>query len=844
MVEVEPRETAGRIGAAEQGGDDRARRYDPGAVEAKWRERWEADALYRVDDASPRPKWYSLTMYPYPSGVLHVGHWYAFAVPDVYARLQRMRGLNVLFPMGFDAFGLPAENAAIRNGIHPATWTFENIAQMRRQYRQMGAMIDWSREVVTCTPEYYRWNQWLFLKMLELGLAYRANGSVWWCPNDQTVLANEQVLEGNICERCGAEVAKRDLEQWYFKITDYAEELLRDAEALDWPERVKTMQRNWIGRSEGARLAFRLETGEALEVFTTRPDTVWGATFMVLAPEHPLVATITTDDRRGEVEAYVARARQETEIERTSTDEARPKTGVFTGAYAVNPVNDERIPVWIADYVLMGYGTGAIMAVPAHDERDFAFARAFDLPIRVVIQPEDQDRLDPAAMEHPYVGPGRMVNSGGFDGTPVPASIADVIAWLEAQGRGRREVGYRLRDWLISRQRYWGTPIPVVYCDACGMVPVPEEQLPVELPLDAAFTPTGQSPLVSHAAFLQATCPRCGGAARRETDTMDTFVDSSWYWFRYTSPHEDRLPFDPARAAAWSPVDLYCGGIEHAILHLLYARFFTKVCRDLGLVEHGEPFLRLRNQGMILAEEGTKMSKSRGTQIAPDPLVAAYGADALRLHLMYLGPWEQGGPWNDRGITGMERFIRRAVQLVDETAAAAPTVGGATATTDETALRRLTHRTIRRVTEDLDQFQFNTMVAALIEFVNGLMTSREGPVLGTAAWREAVETLVLLMAPSTPFVAEELWEQLGQPYSVHHQAWPAADPALLVEETVELVVQVNGKLRDKLTVPVGLSEDQARGLALASDRVRDSLAGREPTRVIHVPGRLVNVVVR
>ncbi|MGI9255068.1 MAG: leucine--tRNA ligase, partial [Thermomicrobiales bacterium] len=627
-------------------------RYDAHAVEAKWRDRWAADQIYKVDDDAPGDKWYSLTMYPYPSGILHVGHWYAFAIPDAYARLQRMRGWNVLFPMGFDAFGLPAENAAIRNNIHPASWTFDNIRAMEDQYRDMGAMIDWSREVITCTPEYYHWNQWIFLRMLERGLAYKSKGSVWWCPKDQTVLANEQVIQGNICERCGSVVAKRDLEQWYFRITDYAEELLHEAEGLDWPERVKTMQRNWIGRSEGARLTFQLETGDGLEVFTTRPDTVWGATFMVLAPEHPLVPAITSEDRRAEVEAYIDQARRQSEIERQTTDESKPKTGVFTGGYAINPVTDERIPVWIADYVLMGYGTGAIMAVPSGDQRDFDFARAFDLPIVVVVQPEDEPALDPATMTEAYAGDGVLVNSGPFTGKPVPAAVPEIIQWLEETGRGKAEVQYRLRDWLISRQRYWGTPIPVVYCDTCGMQPVPDDQLPVQLPLDAEFTPTGQSPLVSHEAFLHATCPKCGGAARRETDTMDTFVDSSWYWLRYTSPDFASGPFDVEKVRTWAPVDLYCGGIEHAILHLLYARFFTKVLRDLGLVDHGEPFLRLRNQGMILSEEGTKMSKSRGTQVSPDEVVREHGADTLRLHLMYLGPWEQGGPWNNRGLQG------------------------------------------------------------------------------------------------------------------------------------------------------------------------------------------------
>ncbi len=819
-----------------------AHRYDHREIEPKWRKAWQDKAIYKVDDDSEKPKWYSLTMYPYPSGVLHVGHWYAFSVPDVFARLQRMRGYNVMFPMGFDAFGLPAENAAIRNNIHPAKWTGENLPQMKHQYDLMGAMIDWSREVVSCEPEFYRWNQWIFLKMLERGLAYRAGGSVWWCPNDQTVLANEQVLEGNICERCGADVYKRDLEQWYFKITAYAEELLTDIDALDWPERVKTMQRNWIGRSEGARLHFELETGDALEVFTTRPDTVFGATFMVIAPEHPLVSKITANEHRAEVDTYVAKARNETEIERLSLDETRKKTGVFTGAYAINPVNDERIPVWIADYVLMSYGTGAIMAVPAHDERDFAFARAFDLPIRVVIQPENQEPLDPTSMSEAYVGPGNMVSSGQFDGTPVPESLQILIAWLDEQGRGKAEVTYRLRDWLISRQRYWGTPIPVVYCDNCGTVPVPEDQLPVDLPLDAEFKPTGQSPLITHERFLNTACPTCDQPARRETDTMDTFVDSSWYWFRYTSPHFDKAPFNEEKAAKWTPVDLYCGGIEHAILHLLYARFFTKVLRDIGLVKQDEPFKSLRNQGMILAAEGTKMSKSRGTQVGPDELVAEHGADALRLHLMFLGPWEQGGPWNDRGITGMERFIRRAFLIVSQVGE--QHLDGMAPQEDVRALQSLTHRTIKRVTEDIDSFSFNTMIAALIEFTNGLMKLRDQPVAKTSAWRGAAETLTLLMAPSTPYGAEEMWSRLGNEFSVHLQDWPAFDEALAAVDTVEIPVQINGKVRDKITVETGLSQDQLLVVAKASDKIQEQMAGKTIVKEISVPDRLVNIVVR
>jgi leucyl-tRNA synthetase len=562
---------------------------------------------------------------------------------------------------------------------------------------------------------------------------------------------------------------------------------------------------------------------------------------MVLAPEHPLVEKITTEDRKASVKAYATAARNQSEIERMSTDASKPKTGEFTGAYAVNPITDERIPIWIADYVLMGYGTGAIMAVPAHDERDFAFARAFDLPIRVVIQPEGEI-LDPATMTEEYHGGGVMVNSGEFDGTLVPESLPNVIAWLEETGRGKAEVNYRLRDWLVSRQRYWGTPIPVVYCDNCGMVPVPIEQLPVELPLDAEFTPTGQSPLVSHAGFLNTTCPTCGGPARRETDTLDTFVDSSWYWFRYTSPKDTFEPFSPDLAHTWTPVDLYCGGIEHAILHLLYARFITKVLRDLDMTDQSEPFLRLRNQGMILAEEGTKMSKSRGTQVSPDDLVSQYGADSLRLHLMYLGPWDQGGPWNTRGITGMERFIRRVFGLVAETVEVAST--GAADVDTARKLERLTHRTIQRVTSDLLDFQFNTMVAALIEFSNSLSELKTDELMATAEWREAVRTMVLLMAPSTPYVAEELWNRLGEPYSVHTQTWPSYDESLAQDDFIEMVIQINGKLRDRVVLPANASEESAKTAVRKSEKIAAALQDVEIVKEIYVPGRLMNFVVK
>ncbi|MCX2727490.1 leucine--tRNA ligase [Thermomicrobium sp. 4228-Ro] len=816
----------------------RTERYEPQVIEPKWQKIWEETGIYlNVQEDPAKPKWYHLVMFPYPSGNLHIGHWFSYAPADAAARYKRMRGYNVLFPFGFDAFGLPAENAAIRHGIHPRVWTMQNIAHMKKQLRSMGAMFDWSKEVITCLPEYYRWNQWFFLQFYKRGLAYRAKAPVWWCPTCQTVLANEQVIDGR-CERCGTEVYRRDLEQWFLRITAYAEELLR-FDGIDWPERVITMQRNWIGRSEGARIVFHSEQGDPIEVFTTRPDTLWGATFMVLAPEHPLVQKLTTPDRRAEVEAYIDQARRRSDIERTSTE--REKTGVFIGAYAINPVNGQRIPIWIADYVLMHYGTGAIMAVPAHDQRDFEFARQFGLPIVVVIQPPDRT-LDPATMEEAYDGDGVMVNSGPFDGTPTAGgeAIRKVIDWLEQQGIGRREVTYRLRDWLISRQRYWGTPIPIVYCDRCGMVPVPEDQLPVLLPEDAEFMPTGQSPLVTHEDFVNTSCPQCGGTARRETDTMDTFVDSSWYWYRYLSPHDSERPFDPDKVTYWTPVDQYTGGIEHAILHLLYSRFWTKVLADLGLVNHREPFLRLFNHGVILGEDGEKMSKSRGNVVDPDDLVARLGADTVRLYLMFIGPWSQGGPWSSRGVAGVQRFLQRVWALVNETL----DISVDTEDDDQArALRRLVHRTIKQVTDDFETFSFNTAIARLMELVNELSRLRETPVVRMPVWREALETLVLLLAPGAPHIAEELWERLGKPYSVHLQAWPSYDPELAAEGTVELVVQVNGRVRDRLVVPVDISEDEAVARARATERVQSYLAGKRIERVIYVPGRLVNFVV-
>ena len=816
-------------------------RYDPQTIDQKWQARWEGDDIYRVRDDDPRPKWYELTMYPYPSGDLHIGHWYALAPADCHARFRRMQGYNVLHPMGFDAFGLPAENAAIQRGVHPYTWTIGNIENMRRQLRSLGAIYDWSREVVCCLPEFYRWTQWLFLKFYEKGLAYRAKAPVVWCTSCQTVLANEQVLNGR-CERCDTPITRRDLEQWFFRITAYADELLDVSGLVDWPEKILTMQRNWVGRSEGVQIGFDIsESGlpdKEISTFTTRIDTIFGVTFMVLAPEHPLVETLTTPDRRQEVEAYVEEARRQTEIERMATE--KEKTGVFLGSYATNRLNGERIPIFIADYALMGYGTGAVMGVPAHDQRDFDFAKKYDLPIRVVIAPEGWDGAEPAEA---YLGEGNMVNSGQFDGLTNTQGMGDIAEFVESRGWGVRTVSYRLRDWLISRQRYWGTPIPIVYCDNCGTMPVPEDDLPVLLPEHAEFKPTGESPLALDQDFLNTACPRCKGPARRETDTMDTFVDSSWYMERFTSPGYSEGPFKPNALREWMPVQQYTGGAEHAVMHLLYARFFTKALRDMGLVDFGEPFLRLYNQGIILGEDHEKMSKSRGNVVNPDEFVQTLGADSVRCFLMFLGPWDQGGPWSTSGINGVARWLNRVWELYQHD----PSVLEGK-TTDERAVkgtRRLLHQTVRKCYTDLDRFRFNTAIASLMEFSNGLgRVWNEGSV-DAATWRECMEKLVLMLAPLAPHLAEELWERTGHSYSVHSESFPTWDEALAAEEEITLVVQVNGKLRDRLQVPAGISEEDAKAQALNSLRTRDYISDtQQPERVIYVPGRLVNVVVK
>ncbi len=812
-------------------------RYDPQAIEARWQAVWEAEEAFVVPNPEPgsepeEARTYVLEMLPYPSGELHMGHVFNYTLGDVLTHVRRRRGWTVLRPMGYDAFGLPAENAAIREGAHPREITERNIAAIRAQMRRMGWAIDWSREVSTSDPDYYRWTQWLFLRFMEAGLAYRKEAPVKWCPVDQTVLANEQVIDGR-CERCGAEVEAKSLEQWFFRITEYAERLLDEMSLLEsWPERVLTMQRNWIGRSEGAEVAFRVEELDAeLPVFTTRPDTLFGATFFVLAPEHPLISDLVAGrDEEAAVLEYVRRTAAESTVERSDPEKA--KTGVFTGRFVTNPVNDERLPVWVADYVLMEYGTGAIMGVPAHDERDFAFAERFGLEIRQVVAPADGSAVDLPYVEKATTS--RALASGRFSGLPTPQAIAAIVAWLEEERLGRAAVGYRLRDWLLSRQRYWGCPIPVVHCDSCGLVPVPDDQLPVVLPEVDDYKPRGRSPLAAAEDWVRAPCPSCGGTARRETDTMDTFVDSSWYYLRYADAHNDSAPFDRAIVDYWLPVRQYIGGIEHAILHLLYSRFFTKAMNDLGLLGFREPFLRLFTQGMI-TRHGAKMSKSKGNVVSPDDMVARYGADAMRVYILYMGPAEADKEWQDSGLEGAWRLLDRLWRLGLEAVEIEPGDPG------DGALVRAAHRTIARVSDDIERrFQFHTPIAALFELVNEIYRVKDQP--GEArAVRFATETAISLVQPYAPHLAEELWQRLGHE-RLGEEPWPDADAAFLTDETFDLVVQVNGKVRDRVTVEVGLSDDELVERARSSPRVQAQVDGREIRRAVVVPGKLVNLV--
>ena len=843
----------------------RIERYDPASIEPRWQARWDELGLYRTDLSNLTNRYYLLTMYPYPSGDIHIGHWYIKTPTDAIARYHRMHGKNVFLPIGFDAFGLPAENAAIKQQINPRDWTMSNIDNMRRQLRQMGATFDWDSEVVTCDPSYYRWNQWFFLRFLEAGLAYRQKSPVDWCPNDGT-LAREQV-EGadRHCWRCGAAVEKRDLEQWYLRVTKYADELL-DFSEIQFPDPIRIMQTNWIGRSVGAEVVFASAPsahhagGAEIRVFTTRPDTLFGATFVVLAPEHPLVGELTAPDRKEAVAAYVAQAAVATEIERLSTD--RAKTGVAIGADAINPVNGERVPIFIADYVLGTYGTGAIMAVPAHDERDFDFATQFGLPIRRVVARagEEADAAAAGAVAEAYVAHADdevLVNSGEFSGLPADEGGRRIVASLEAQGKGKASVTYRLRDWLISRQRYWGTPIPVIHCDECGIVPVPDEDLPVLLPDTVDYGGVGVNPLTRDAAFLNVNCPKCDGPAKRETDTMDTFIDSAWYWLRYLSPEKAGGPINDKLVNAWTPVELYTGGAEHAVMHHLYGREFTKMVRDLGMIDQNEPWKRVFNQGQILGADGERMSKSRGNVQDPDELVKRYGADTVRLFLMFMGPWDQGGPWSPTGIGGVHRFLNRIWALSldphyrepgDPDAGTLP--DGQDEATARAELRAAAHRTLRDATADYEAFHFNTMVAKLMELSNALYRYRGSVVAGGPEWDEAMRLLVLMLAPAAPHITEELWSRrlaaTGEPWSsVHTATWPTVDAAAVQESTREVPVQVNGKVRDRIIVAANADEATVEQAVLASPRIQEVLAGRTPDRVIHAGGgRLVNLVVR
>jgi len=814
--------------------------YNFKKIEKKWQKKWEEERIFRISEDSRKEKFYLLEMFPYPSGELHMGHMRNYTIGDSVARFLRMRGFNVLYPMGYDALGLPAENAAIEKKIHPSSWTDKCIENMKEQQKKMGLSYDWSRLVITAEPEYYRWNQWIFLKFYKKGLAYREKAPINWCPQCETVLANEQVVDGK-CWRCEASVEIRSLEQWFFRITDYAEELLEDLKKLkDWPERVKIMQENWIGRSYGTLVNFRLKDSDILiPVFTTRPDTLYGATFMTFAPEHPRVLElIAGTEYEKKVRKFINRVVIEDKFTRTGVD--REKEGMFIGRYAINPMNGGEIPIYVANFVLMEYGTGAIMAVPAHDQRDFEFAKKYHIPIKQVIVPPQEESCRGEDLEAAYEGEGIMVNSGEFDGLSSQEGKEKITQYLIRKGLGRKTVQYRLRDWLISRQRYWGTPIPIIYCDKCKVVPVEEENLPVELPANVEFTGRG-NPLAKCDEFINCKCPECGGSAKRETDTMDTFVDSSWYFARYCSPHFKKLPFDKKKIKYWMPVDQYIGGIEHAILHLLYARFFTKALRDLGLYEIDEPFNKLLCQGMVI-KDGFKMSKSKGNIVSVDEITQKYGADTARLFILFASPPEKDLEWSDRGVQGCYRFLKRVWNLVREMESKHERSLNETSGRDEIELRRVTHSAIKKVTEDIETFHFNTAIAAIMELLNGICDylRRNG---NNSELRESVEKLILLLSPFAPHICEELWEVLGGQKFIIRQSWPRYDPKAIKQEEMLIVVEVNGKVRSKIEIPVNLEEEEIKQRAQSDQKIMKHIENKKIKQIIYVPKRLVNIVV-
>lgn len=816
-------------------------RYEFEKIEKKWQSYWEEQDLYAVDDSGDN-RYYTLEMFPYPSGKLHMGHVRNYSIGDVVSRFKRMNGSDVLHPMGWDAFGLPAENAAIKHKTHPNEWTWNNIESMREQLKRLGISYDWNREVASCHPDYYKWNQWLFLLLYKNGLAYKKRSQVNWCPSCTTVLANEQVISGE-CERCGSAVAKKDLEQWFFKITDYAQRLLDDLEKLEgWPDKVKLMQKNWIGRSEGASIDFSVEGLEQdIRVFTTRPDTVFGATFMCLAPEHPMCRDIVKGTgREEEFDAFLDGIKKMSELERTSNELV--KEGVFLGRYAINPANGKRLPVYAANYILYEYGTGAIMGVPAHDQRDYEFATKYNLDIIEVVRPVAGEE---APEGQAYDGPGTMVNSGIYDGLDYTEAIERIVTDLERKGRGNREIKYRLRDWLISRQRYWGTPIPIVYCPDCGEVPVPEEDLPVILPIDIALTGMGDSPLAMSEEFVNTICPLCGKPARRETDTMDTFVCSSWYFLRFTDPKNTKAPFDRKKADAWMPVDQYIGGVEHAILHLMYARFFTKVLSDFGLCSCDEPFKNLLTQGMVL-KDGAKMSKSKGNVVSPEDIIEKYGADTARLFILFAAPPERDLEWSDQGVEGCYRFLNRIWRLVEESThvvANAGEIDSGHLNEEDREMLYVINRTVKKVTEDIkERFNFNTAISAVMEMVNALYQYKENPGATPAVLKEGLTKLIVLMAPFAPHITEELWEMIGEAVGVHLQRWPSYKEEHLIRDSVTVVVQVNGKVRSRIQVHPGMKKEEMAQLALEDERVRAHTDGGTVKKVIVVPDKLINVV--